>query len=257
MNDNNKQVILFFAITVLAVSVVIEFGSSYIASLTNDKMYNIKKNIENEKELARKEEEKKVAEKIEKEKALSNSKNNNNAAQNETNTDNKVNNNTNNNDSGINNEESLRDIIDGSSKNDKTKDDCFTKNGKLYFKGVCVPIPKGFKYLMKEKGFMAYTDASYRNIFMVYVDEHSMDNAKDGIEAFTYGIGTVDEVKSGPKNMKFGKNLYQRYVLETEGIKTYAFITASNNKVAYIHVIAMNGSISWAKNSLAYLTYYN
>ncbi len=267
MNDKNKQVILLFAIVVLVASVAMDVGTDVVLGLAGSKMTAIQKDMENEKLLAKKnEEEKKAAEEVEKEKALSKNPNQNNTTNNANSQNNKANNaNSNNtiNKNNVNNnkKESLENIIGNNSGNsnkaDKTKNHCFNKNGKLYYKGVCVPIPRGFKYLMKQDGFMAYTDANYQKIFMVYVEEHYMDNPKDGLENFTYGIGNASVVKDGPKNMKFGKNFYQRYMLEAEGINTYAFITASKNRIAFIHVVSADGSVGWAKASLTNLTYYN
>lgn len=144
---------------------------------------------------------------------------------------------------------------------------CYNKNGKLYYKGVCVPIPKGFTYLMNQDGFMAYADSSYTNILMIYVKEHNMDNASDGIEAFTYGFGVSSLIESGPKNIVFGKNKYQLYKIKTDsvsgystsatqGIKAYAYVTANNSVATYVQVLTMSNNIKWAKAPLTYLSYY-
>lgn len=262
MNDKNKQVILLFVITVLIASVAIEVGTGVVAGLASKEMIAIQKDMENEKLLAKKKEEEKASKEVEKDKALGMNPSQNNTTNNANSQNNKVNNANKNNVINKNNindkSEKLEDVIGNKyNKVDKTKNHCFNKNGKLYYKGVCIPIPRGFKYLMKQDGFMAYTDSNYQKIFMVYVEEHYMDNAKDGLENFTYGIGGASVVKDGPKNMKFGKNFYQRYMLEAQGINTYAFITASNNKIAFIHVVSADGSVGWAKASLTNLTYYN
>ena len=251
MNTENKQIAILFAIVVIGISAVIKGGTEAIKDGMNKKVTVIQADMEKEKEKTLAKKDKQVNETVEKKESQ---------GEDDKSKQGDLSINDSNNKDSTNDKDKLKEALEGDTNTtqevDKTAKDCYNKNGNLYYNGVCVPIPAGFKYLMKQDGFVAYVDSSYTNMFMVYIKKHNMDVASDGIEEFTYGFGASSLVKDGPKKMAFGKNLYQRYELETDGVTTYAFITASSTKVAYIQLVTASGSVSWAKKSLTNLTYY-
>lgn len=258
MNNNEKKSLIILAVIIVVFSVGYVFADMYITTLPSEvKRAKVVSSVAEKEEELKKEQEQEEANQ-QKTDGSSGQNGTDNTVSNKqqggtVNKDNKsANNNTQKN--NTNNTQKKVNI-----KKYKTTSgyEYFHYKGYLFLNGAKMKLPSGFKFEEESKDAILYGD--YKKNAIVVVSKEYTGDIQTFATTFFNLLGALGNV--GPeKQLTFGNNQYRyrKCVISSgqDSMAMHAFITGNNNRIVIMMLYANEPDISWAKGTLASVSYY-